>query len=75
MTAALSTIHSMSAKLNNCMTKVVQLEAMTDIDDAQNDFVQELKSNLEQLNKEKEILIKYIQQQSQKTTQEGIAEI
>lgn len=73
VTAASSTIHSMSAKLNNCMIKVLQLETMSDDDSL--DLIQELKNNLEQLNIEKEILVKYIQQQAQEAGGEGFAEV
>ena len=72
LTAAMMTIHSMSAKLNNCMIKVVQLE---ELDDDQIELVQELKSNLENLNKEKDILLNHFQQASSNSAQEVIAEV
>ena len=65
----------MSAKLNNCMTKVVQLEETFDLSDDENKLVEGLKSNLEELNNEKDILIKYIQQQSPKAAQKGLAQV
>jgi hypothetical protein len=44
-------------------------------EDDQQDFIQDLLNNLEELNKEKEIVIKYIQQQSEKETAEDLAEV
>jgi hypothetical protein len=70
VTAALSTMNSMSAKLNNCLTKVVQWETVSE--DDQQVFIQDLLNNLEELNKEKEIVMKYIQQQSEKETAEDL---
>lgn len=55
------------------MTKVVQLEGTSDNELGQ--LVQDLKTDLEQLNKEKEIIIKYIQQQSEEAGVEGFADI
>ena len=54
MTAALLTVHSMSAKMDICMIKVVQLEAVSE--DEQIELVQDLKSSLEELNMEKKYL-------------------
>ena len=73
-TAAYSTINSMSSKLNHCMTKVVQLETLTDEDD-HSELVQELKTNLEALNQEKEIIIKYLVRHAQIPEKMDIAEV
>ena len=56
------------------MSKVVQLEVVSDEDEESN-IVQELKKELEELNKEKAVIIQYIQQQAQKAPKDKVAEV
>ena len=74
MVVAQSTILNMSMKLDKCLSKVVQLEAVSD-DYEESRIVQELKNKLEELNKEKTVIIIYIQQQSQKAHQDKVVEV
>ena len=63
--SASSAIHSMYARLDICMVKVNQLEQLG-LEQDQFIMFEELKSNLTELNKEKEILLAYAKQQALK---------
>ena len=60
-------------KLDKCLSKVVQLEVVSDEDEESN-IVQGHKNELEELNKEKAVIIQYIQQQAQKARQDEVVE-
>ena len=70
VTTASAAFQNMNSKLNNSLTTAVQLEDDYEGDEA----VYNLKTDLEELNKQKEILIKYFQQQTEKAAKEDVAE-
>ena len=64
----------MASMLDNCYTKVLQLEQEND-DEVKAELVQDLKKNLDALHGKKEILVKFAHQYAKKSKPENIAEV
>ena len=64
----------MASMLDNCYTKVLQLEQEND-DEVKAELVQDLKKNLDALHGQKEILLRLAHQHAKKSKPENVAEV
>lgn len=74
ITTASSTLATMSSRLDNCLSKVALLERSSD-EKAKTKLVRAIKKGLTKLNNEKEVLIKYIQEQTPNDPLASLAEV